>query len=109
MLINDSDAVGFTFDGENLCRWCTRDVLSDIVIGNAYRLDTEDMGILDLLRVCSEFTDEDMVSGEFYVTDAYDSGDYPKPFEGAEPGEECMNPECGKHIQTVYFVNVLIS
>lgn len=116
MLIRDVDAVGFTFNGENLCRYCTRDVLYDIVTENAYCTpdEVEGLGIFNLMRICDTFRDGEtpMTTGtESYVTDVYDSGEYPKPFEEveSEEGEQdqfCMNPECGNGIEAAYFASV---
>jgi hypothetical protein len=105
MIIADKDAVGFTFKGEHLCRYCTRDVLAEIVYENAYRTpdETESLGIIDLMRVCQEPEDVPFMVGRgSYNTGVYDSDDYPKPFLEEEAGERCDNPECGELISDVY-------
>lgn len=111
MIIRDIDSVGFTFNGDNLCRYCTRDVLLEIVYTNAYLLpdEAEGLGIFNLMRVCDGFQDGAPMTTatEAYNTEAFDSNDFPKPFEDAEPeeGEDdefCMNPECGNGITAAY-------
>lgn len=112
-MIRDIDAVGFTFQGENLCRYCTRDVLETMVLENAYRLPDPDaldgLGILDLMRICDEFIPYDIVvSGtDAYNDEEYDSDDYPKPFTDAIHGEVCMNLECEMDLEAVYHVILL--
>lgn len=106
MIIPDDTSVGFTFNGEHLCRYCTHDALQDIVYENAYRLpgETEGLGVWDLMRICDTFRDGEpmTLTFQYYDTDTYDSNDYPKPFEDAEPEERCMNPECERELVVVY-------
>lgn len=108
MIIRDIDAVGFQFNGDNLCRYCTHDVLEQIVYENAYRMPDElhELGIVELMMICQEpeGVPEMVVSGTWsYNTEAYDSDDFPKPFEDVEfEGERCTNPECEQKLELVY-------
>lgn len=111
MIIRDIDAIGYTFRGDNLCRYCTRDVLEQIVYTNAYLLpgEADGLGIFNLMRVCDGFQDGTPMTTatEAYNTEAFDSNDFPKAFEEVEfQDERCTNPECEQKLMLVYYETV---
>lgn len=96
--LRSADIVGWTFEAANICRVCCAEAAEAVAYANAFDDppgSAHDASDMENLKTWAEACNINVSA-----MDTFDSGEFPKPFEDCDEGEEC--DACGGSILDVF-------